>query len=245
MKKWWIIASAFVMVLSCSKDDEPTTIDLGYEYQPLEIGYWLEYQVDSVFFNDFNNPPTRDTFQFFLREYFESTFLDLNLDTNIRVEQSVRNQAGMPWTIRHIASYKRTPINLQKVEHDLRYVKFAFPPSVGKNWQGHIYINVIDQPVLEFLDRTRYDWEYRFTAVNEPLTVGSFQFDSTATILQIDEENLFEKKFSEEIYAKNVGLVSKEMIILETQAPPSSVPFIDRAETGFMVKYTLTDFKQQ
>lgn len=245
MNKWWIIALGIILGFSCNKDDEPTTIDLGYEYQPLEIGYWLEYQVDSIFFNDFNDPPTRDTFQFQLREYFQSTFLDLNGDTNIRVEQSIRIDQGTSWAIRHIASYKRTSINLQKVEYDLRYVKFAFPPSVGKNWQGHIFINVIDQPVLEYLDRTRYDWNYRFTSVNQPLTLGVFNFDSTATILQIDEENLFEKKFSEEIYAKNVGLVSKEMIILETQAPPSSVAFIDRAQKGFIVKYSLTDFKQQ
>lgn len=245
MNKWWIIALGIILGFSCNKDDEPTTIDLGYEYQPLEIGYWLEYQVDSIFFNDFNDPPTRDTFQFQLREYFESTFLDLNGDTNIRVEQSIRIDQGTSWAIRHIASYKRTSINLQKVEYDLRYVKFAFPPSVGKNWQGHIFINVIDQPVLEYLDRTRYDWNYRFTSVNQPLTLGVFNFDSTATILQIDEENLFEKKFSEETYAKNVGLVSKEMIILETQAPPFSVAFIDRAQKGFIVKYSLTDFKQQ
>lgn len=244
MNKWWIIASVILLVLSCSKDDEPATVDLGYDYQPLEIGYWLEYQVDSIFFNDFNDPPTRDTFAFELREYFESTFLDLNGDTNIRVEQSVRSEQGTSWVIRHIASYKRTSINLQKVEYDLRYVKFAFPPSQGKNWEGHIFINVIDQPVLEYLDRTRYNWNYTFSAVNQPLTISAFNFDSTATITQIDEENLFEKKFSEEIYAKNVGLVSKEMIILETQAPPSSVPFVDRAEKGFIVKYTLTDFKQ-
>lgn len=244
MKKWWIVALVIFLGLSCNKDDDPKIIDLGYDYQPLEIGYWLEYQVDSIFFNDFNDPPTRDTFKFQLREYFESTFLDLNGDTNIRVEQSIRNEEGIPWAIRHIASYKRTSINLQKVEYDLRYVKFAFPPIEGKNWQGHIFINVIDQPVLEFLDRNRYDWNYRFTSVNQPLTLGVFNFDSTATILQIDEENLFEKKFSKEIYAKNVGLVSKEMIILETQAPPSGVPFIDRAEKGFIVKYSLTDFKQ-
>ena len=144
MKKWWIVALIIGLGLSCNKDNEPLISDLGYDYQPLDIGYWLEYQVDSVFFNDFNDPPTRDTFQYFLREYLESEFLDLNGETNIRVEQSIREQQGAPWTISHIASFKLTPINLQKVEHDLRYVKFAFPPSVGKNWEGHIYINVID-----------------------------------------------------------------------------------------------------
>lgn len=228
-------------LFSCKKD-EPGEINLGYDYQPLEVGHWVEYQVDSIFFDDFNE--RIDTFTFFRRELLESEFADLNGEPNFRVEQSVKSNIDDAWQIIHVASFKRTAINLQKVENDLRFVKFAFPPMVGKSWQGHIFINTGGQASLEYLDRERFDWTYRFTSVGEPMSMGGFNFSETAEIVQIDEENLFEKKFSKEIYAKNVGLISKEMLILETQAPPSGVSFIDRAQKGFIVKYTISNFKQ-
>jgi hypothetical protein len=236
-----ILFTVFIL-FSCKKDIDPIDVDLGYEYQPLEVGYWVEYDVDSIFFDDFTG--TVDTYFYQRREFFESEFLDLNGETNVRVEQSIRNSPQDAWAISYIGSFKQTTINLQKVEYDLRFIKFAFPPVVGKQWQGHIYINTTDQPSLEYLDRERYEWNFTFTKVNEPAIINGFSFDATAEILQIDQENLFEKKYSKEVYAKNVGMVSKEMIILETQAPPINVPFIDRAEKGFIVRYTISNFKQ-
>jgi hypothetical protein len=239
----YITISIFVLLtlFSCKKG-EVADIDLGYDYQPLEVGFWVEYEVDSFFFNDFTS--TVDTYHYFRREYIESEFEDLNGDINYRLEQSIKLEENAPWVISYIGSYRQTAINLQKVEYDLRFIKLAFPPKLGKSWQGHSFINAINQPSLEYLDRTRFNWLYTYKTVNQPLEIGGFSFENTAEIVQIDEENLFEKKFSKEIYAKNVGLISKEMLILETQAPPSGVTFIERAQKGFIVKYTITNFKQ-
>jgi hypothetical protein len=237
-----VIFFFLLLVYACKKDESLTELDFGYDYQPLEVGYWLEYEVDSIFFDDFN--ARIDTFHFYRREFFESEFLDLNQETNLRVEQYLKMNAEDAWEIAHVGSYKKTVINLQKMEFDLRYIKLVFPPALGKQWQGHLYINVGNQPSLEFLDRDRYDWEYTYTKVHEPLSVGAFSFAECLEVQQIDQENLFEKKYSKEIYARNVGMVSKEMMILETQAPPSDVSFIERAQKGFIVRYTIVNYKQ-
>lgn len=233
--------SLLVFLLNCKKE-VVGTIDLEKDYFPLEINFWQEYKVDSITFSDFTNPVTIDTSSYFLKELIESDYLDLSNNTNYRVEQYKRYE-NSSWFINNIFSQKATNINFQKVENDLRFIKLVFPPELNKTWNGHIYIDVIDEPSLDFYNPTKFEWEYTFTAIDEKLEIGEFTFDSCVTVIQIDEENLFEKKYSKEIYAKNVGLVYKELMILETQAAPSNAPFVERAENGFILKYTITDYK--
>lgn len=233
----------FVVFFAHCKKTEPNTVDLGKDYFPAEIGFWQEYQVDSITFSDFTNPVSVDTASYQIKEMIESSFLDLNLEENFRIEQFKKN-SSTGYSIENIFSLKPTVTNMQKVENDLRYVKMVFPVTENKNWKGNLYIDVTDEPTLDFLNTEKYPWEYVYSSVNETLQIGTFTFDSCVTVIQIDEENLFEKKYSKEIYAKNVGLVYKELIILETQLPPSSASFIERAENGFILKYTILDYKK-
>lgn len=232
-----------VLFFAQCKKTEPGEISLGKAYYPIAIDYWQEYKVDSIVFSDFTNPVSIDTYSYEIREVIESSFQDLNAEENFRIEQFKRNP-DETWVIDNIFSLKETVFNIQKVEHDLRFIKLVFPVSLGKTWNGHIYLNVDEQPLLNFYNTEKYEWEYNYTAVDESLEIGGFSFDSCVTIIQIDEENLFEKKYSKEIYAKNVGLVYKELIILDTQAPPSSSSFTERAENGFILKYTISDYKK-
>ena len=39
----------------------------------------------------------------------------------------------------------------------------------------------------------KFEWEYNYTKVNESLEIGDFTFQNCVTVIQIDEENLFEK----------------------------------------------------
>lgn len=230
----------FVLFFSCKKTKQ-NSIDLGTDYYPVSIGNWIEYDVDSITFSDFTTPTSIDTSSFKIKETVESSFLDLNDEENFRVEEFKKNDSTS-WQINNIFSLKKSNINIEKVENDLRYIKLVFPPEENKTWDGNIYIDVVDQPLLDFLNPDKYAWEYTYSSIDENLVVGTYTFDSCVTIIQIDEENLFEKKYSKEIYAKNVGLVYKELIILETQAPPSSASFLDRAENGFVLKYTISDY---
>lgn len=240
--RYLFLISLLVFLLNCKKDTVKA-VDLGKDYFPLEIDFWQEYRVDSITFSDFTDPVSIDTASYYLKEIIESDYLDLSDETNFRLEQYKRYE-NTPWFIHNVFSQKATNMNFQKVEHDLRFIKFAFSPELDRTWNGNIYIDVIDEPVLDFYNPNKFEWVYTITGVDERLQIGTFTFDSCVTILQIDEENLFEKKYSKEIYAKHVGLVYKELLILETQAAPSTAPFVERAENGFILQYTISDYKQ-
>ena len=51
---------------------------------------------------------------------------------------------------------------------------------------------------------------YFYDYYHEPATFNSLNFDSTISIIQIDENNYVEKMYGNEIYAAGIGLVYKE-----------------------------------
>jgi len=231
-------------IIACKKESYQEESDFGYAYQPQELGYWMTYEVDSLYFNDITSPSTIDTAHYYIKEVFDTTFVDASGIENIRVELYKKEEWSDTWQIYQVGSVIFTDTEYQRYFNDLRLVNLTFPVRIEKEWEGHIYLDVQDETTLEYLDASTYDWSYEYTAVDEALTIGSFSFDSCATILQIDDENLFEKKYSKEIYAKNVGMVRKEMMFLETQSTPTGETFIERAETGFILEYTLIDYKR-
>ena len=241
---FWVSVVTLLFLLAGCKGEDPITIDFKYDYYPLEIGHWISYDVDSITYDDFTTPVTVDTASFQVREYVESIYMDLDNRETYRIEKQIRNNSAQNWIIDDAFQVNLLPTNLQKVEYDFRYIKLIFPPRANETWDGNLYIDVIDNPQYEYLDRDRYDWEYVYESVDEPFEINGFSFDSTLTVIQIDDENAFEKKYSKEIYAKHVGMIYREFIILETQLPPTGVPFEERAELGFIIRYTINDYGQ-
>jgi len=232
-----------IFLLGCKEASFRDESDFGYNYQPKTEGHWVEYMVDSTTYNDVTSPPTIFTTTFYLREEIDSVFQDASGEDNILVTQYRKENLSDSWDVYQVGSFKISESSHQRYFNDLRFISLIFPVSEGREWQGHSFLNVDNEPTLEYLDDARYDWNYQYTAVDEVVVIDSFTLDSCLTVLQIDEENLFEKKFGQELYARNIGLVSKELVVLNTQAPPSGASFIDRAESGFIVSWRLRVYK--
>jgi hypothetical protein len=67
------------------------------------------------------------------------------------------------------------------------------------------------------------------------------------TVRHADNENLIERRFVEERYARTVGLVEKTVMILDTQCGGNLSNCIDlsweqKAEKGFMLKMTVNNY---
>jgi hypothetical protein len=113
----------------------------------------------------------------------------------------------------------------------------VFPIIEGKTWSGNKQIAAIDEN--EYLK----DWVYVYQNVDKPFTIGAETFDSTLLVLQVDDENLIEKKYAYERYAKGVGMIAKEIQFLGKQRDLSNG--WDYPETGVWVRYLYTGQGQQ
>lgn len=230
-------AGAFFAVLlfpSCNDTDDDFQVDFKREYFPIDSGRFWIWKVDSIKFVPLGSGfALSDTVNYYIKEVIESQFIDNAGRPTYRIERYRSNTNTLEWFISDIWFANRTDITAEKVEENLRYVKLLFPPKKGQQWKGNQFIQVSEN--IEWMD----NWDYRLTELDQPKTFQNLTFDSTLTVLQIDNENLIEKAFATETYAKNVGLVYQEILYLEKTnvLNPWTKP-----ENGFILRTTLIDF---
>ena len=139
----------------------------------------------------------------------------------------------MSWTLKNVWSENRTATSAEKVEENVRYVKLKFPVKEDQKWNGNI-------------QNTLTEWNYSYNFFDLSRTVGGIKFDSVLQVDQYDDEskNLVERTLYIEKYARNVGLIHKQVIDIESQPgsnPPSNffqIPIMQRVTSGF--QYTMT-----
>lgn len=186
---------------SCKKDVAPP-LDVGYGYFPTNVGHWIIYDVVTI---EHDAPVNKhDTAVFQIKEIIESTFLDNEYRETQRIERYLRSDSTLPWVIKDVWFSNLTSSTAEKVEENVRFIKLIFPISLEKTWDGNV-------------SNPQDIWNYEYTEVDAPYTINILSFDSTVTVLQIDEGNLIEKNYALEIYAKNVGMIYKELLLLETE----------------------------
>ncbi len=226
---------AIILFSSCGNEIEDLKIDEGYEYFPTEVGKWLIYQADSTVWNKFRD--TTYQVSFFVREEVVSEFTDSEGRPSVRIDRSYSDN-GTNWKKRDSWSATTSETFAERTEENARFIKLAFPLLVGKKWKGNSYLNE-SSDVLKPNDN--WDWDYQLKSLNETYTNGNLSFNEVAKIEHVNTETLIQKAFSTEQYAKNVGLISKELILLKTGEldPNSSWP--DKTEEGYIYRQRLID----
>jgi hypothetical protein len=195
---------------------------MGYEFFPSEVGHFVTYKVDSIVYDDFYNPVKIDTFSFLIKE-----LIDAELEKNAgkktqRIVRFIKKNDTLNWEVESAITHQITSTTAEIVEDNQRYIKLIFPPKENNSWNGNAY-NTLPKQI------------YKYKNINKKIELASFTFDTTLTVVQIDEENLIEKIYSEERYAINVGLVYKKNTSLKTNVNGS-------IKSGFDVTYTVIDF---
>jgi hypothetical protein len=229
VKKLTLLLILFsLLFIACKKDQETVSYDNGYAYFPVTTGSYVVYDVDSIRYDDFKG--TIDTFKFELKEVIESEYLDNSDRNTLRIER-YKKFPGQSWVLTDVWSANRNASNAEKVEENVRYVKLSFPITKSKKWNGNAF-------------NSEGEMEYKYSEVHSALTIGSLSFDSTITVQQEADSNLIEKRVKTEIYAKNVGLVSKRYIDVacKDSVINFNLPFDKRITTGVKVTYTIKDF---
>jgi len=197
----------------------------------MNVCHWVVYDVVTNVFDDFVDTNIITKTQ--LKEIWIESYKDNQNRSTVRIEQWTKCETCTKYEfLRHI---KQTQTNLiaERLEDNLRFIKFAFPPTNDLKWKGNIYINSLDSQYARYKD-----WQYTMIDVNKPQTFAN-QSITTTTIIQNDYEDLLTKIYSKEVYGKGIGLVSLELIDLETQNLDATIPFIQRAEKGVIINKVL------
>lgn len=227
--------------MACKNSQTPLDIapDTSKEYFPLSIGKYLTYTVDSVFYKE--DAPA-DTVRIMAREEITDTLRDNEGELYYRVERSERARNSDPWLIRQVLALKQTDTQAERIENNQRFISLTFPFRRNETWEGigfnsdSLLITVRGE-VLEIYK----DWESQYDEIFVAQAFNTFIFDSTVVVFHANSNNFIERRFNKEIYAKGIGLVMKEMSILDSQLSNGERVWPDDAEKGFTLRQTLID----
>lgn len=181
-----------LLVFSCKKSKEEP-VDFKYDYIPEKVGHYCIYNVTEIIHDDAVG--MHDTTSYVLKEKIESMFTDDQGRPSMRIERFKQNASG-GWDIKDVWYGTRTTTRFEKIEEDERYIRMAFPVKTDQSWNGNAYNTLGEQ-------------SYKIKDVDVSRSFNSLNFTNTAFVSQMDEFNFVQRQLAYEVYAKNVGLVSK------------------------------------
>lgn len=216
----------FIILITSCKKQESVKITTDFTYCPLVVGNWVSYDVVDI--NIDKPSDVNDTITYQIKELVESSYSDNN-EQVYRIERYIKLNDSTSWVIKDVWFANYTSNSFQKVEENIRYVKIAFPVTLNKTWNGNAY-NINDSK------------DYEITSLDLPETINSLPFDSVLHVTQLNVSNLIEKKLEIEKYAKNIGLVYKELTDIYSDQIIQGTPIEERIKTGTIYKMTVTDY---
>ena len=196
MRIFLLISSLLFIISSCLK---PTNQggDFQYEYFPVDVGSWIEYEVIDITHTSLDS----DTLNYYLKEVKANEFIDNEGEISQRIERYWKFDINEEYTIKDIWYSKVTTTTAEKVEENNRYTKLIFPIKFGAYWDGNAYNSFLE-------------WEYEYDSIHEPYIINGLSFDSTLRVQQRDFSTAVEYEKCHEIYAKHVGMIYKKYIVL-------------------------------
>lgn len=194
------VAISSLIWASCTKENNAPAIDFQSNFYPLKIGAVSIFEVDSTAYSNFTN--TSVNYKFDIKDSVTNTFEDLAGTTNYRIERYKKVIGSSAWVFQLVFTRSKSVRAAEEFVNNQRFIRLIFPPTKGSSWNGNSKNNIGQQDfIIEDEIAT--------------LSLNNLNFDSTLVVNEIDEENLIREDLVNVTYAKNVGLVKKEVKALD------------------------------
>lgn len=191
------ILLAFSFALLACDTTAPLPIYLGNEYFPMDTTLIKEYRIDQIEY--FANDQPADTTTYFIREVIAD--LSIHKDTTKTIVHRYRRLFGEEWSLDSVWQAQQNNRMTILIKGAVAFQKMAYPVSDGTSWDGNAF-NHIEEEI----------WSY--TDIHQAYEVNNFFFDSTVSVIQsnlIDPLEITENNYKIEVYAKQIGLIYKEI----------------------------------
>jgi hypothetical protein len=228
-----LIGAACLAFVSCKKEQRQSPVYMGYDYFPNNVGHYVIYRCDSIIANPqiSNIIPPFDTFHYQVKEVIDSLYLNNQGQLTQRIVRYKRTDSTIPWsnilTIQKVWTGTLLTTMATRLEDNNNYIKLIFPLKLGEQWNGNA------------MNTLAFPGSYQYTALNTPAIVNGVLFDSTLTVMQVNQSSFLGNQYYYEQYATGVGLIYREVIDWQTDGnlyPTStSPPKIDSAKAGTVI----------
>lgn len=223
----------FLSWFSCKKTVVETAPNFE-QFFPLKLGAYQIYQVDSIWYDDFNLDTTYR--QFFIKDWCDTLFITSEGKTAMRIERSWRNTLNDSWSSpRAYWAYIENASAVFVVEN-IPYVVLQFPLKQGSSWNRNR---------LGFLNEDLFTYKKVFL----DSSIAGFYSDSlVVTQSKRSYESIIDKFDFREIYAPNLGLIYHHYVDIDSVyrdkvgSDTNNLPIMSKIKKGLVYKKTLIEF---
>jgi hypothetical protein len=190
---------AFVLVVSivivgCKKENSsPASVDLGYDYFPVDSGIERVYKIDSIYWDAFN-AGLQDSVSYEVKDICTGTFLDAQGRLTYRIERFKKDATSNTWNIWKVYSENVTSTTAERTYDNVRFVKLAFAAKLGTKWNGNSF-NTLDAQ------------DYEIISTGDDVILAGQNFSDVLTVLQKEDFNAINQTYAEEKYSKGIGMI--------------------------------------
>jgi hypothetical protein len=247
MARWRHIMAVFAVffLISCASKSETETLpNRGKDYYPLSVGNTALFDLDSVIYDPLPASIQIDTYRWQAREVLSDTLRSKTGTLVFVVDRSIKARTSVDWTPRETFAASLTADHALLSENNLTYIKFPMFFDVGTNWDGNLFNDVSTRLEVagEILEPFSKKWTFEVLSYGKAEKIGTKDYTDVLTVqAQSDPKILTEKRYSLEKYARGIGLVYREIKILDTQKLDASIAWEKKAQKGFIVKMTRTN----
>ena len=188
-----VFAIIIIGLNSCKKDE--VTYNLHYGYFGLISGRYVDYDVMEISHNSGQSVP-HDTSRYQLRTVIGDTIIDNEGRVSRQFLRFKRMQGSQDWVQTDTWTAIIADRRAELVEENQRIIKLIFGISENKEWNQNSFNS--------FSELTAY-----YRDIHKPTTIGKLIFDSSLVVEQEDFFSLVDYRRKYEVYAKNIGLISK------------------------------------
>lgn len=242
------------LLAACSNRTEKFESAALTDYLPLSVGRSFTYRLDSLVFTKSGTVPELHRYQ--LRHRISGTTTDNLGRTTFIIQRLINDENGSgDWQPR--SSFYITPQEQQMevITDNMRVITLILPFRQGFTWKGNGYLirpgeNSNSSPYSDiydmFVDDEMYSWDFSYSHFGTE-TIGGQQYDDVWTVQQHNdslnipptpETAIGYKAVSTEKYARDVGLVYKDLQLYDYQGP-GSVDNPSAHYTGFGIRMWL------
>lgn len=234
----------FILVLSaCSKDGDETANITSTTYMPMTFGKYVDYKVQETIFR--NEGVNKDSSSYFLREEMVGTFNNEIGETIYQIDRSTRSTIAQNWQYLNTWQVHIAENQVIRVEENIPYVKLVLPVDKGQKWNGNALfdpsngLNIGGTQIDYFKE-----WESEVIDENTSITMNELTFTDVIEVSLADFENRLEIRKANELYAAGIGLIRREIQILDTQCFTTceNIPWIEKGEIGLIFIQEIIDY---
>lgn len=229
MKRFFWLYIVLWTLCSCSKEKAEPEI-LWQSYFPMQIGTTRLYECTKI--NVDVLAGKNDTSIFYIRETIAAQVNDTNSCKVMAVNSDYSEQSNGPWQPYSSTSLWNYGNSIVRVEDNVAYQILRFPAKVDYTWDLNVY-------------NTNEEQSAYYEKINVSDTVLNCVYDSVLVVSQQDFKSLYTWQYSEEKYAKNVGMIYRMTVDVESQPNHATIdlskPIEERITKGTIVSLQLVD----